>query len=127
MKFTTWFYRIVLDLIRDDHRRNASQARNMRLEECYPDQSSMQLPMGREPGTSPGSALALAERIQQIMELLTPEDGQVLRMRIFDEFTSADIGQILAIPAGTVRRYARARLRFGELWKQQNGAEGSKQ
>jgi RNA polymerase sigma-70 factor (ECF subfamily) len=129
MKFTTWFYRIVLDCIRDDHRRHTSKARNMRLEEIYPDQSSMQLLKGLvSRGTSPVSALARAERLQQVMELLTPEDGQVLRMRIFDEFTSEEIGQILGIPAGTVRqRYARARLRFGELWKQRYGAEGSKQ
>src|SRR5438445_11844564 len=40
MKFTTWFYRIVLDCIRDDHRRNTAKARNMRLEEVYADRSS---------------------------------------------------------------------------------------
>src|SRR5205823_3737923 len=128
LSLKTWFYRIVLVCVIVDHRYQTTRKRTVQLEEAYPDHSSVQLLKGLvSEGTDPGSRMARAERIHTIMSLLTPEDQHVLAMRIFDEMTSKEIGQVLGVEDNAVRqRYARARLRFGELWKERFGAEGSK-
>jgi RNA polymerase sigma factor (sigma-70 family) len=129
----TWLYRIVRDCLLDDRDYHTRQRRNVHAEVAWPDRSSMHMVLGLvSPQTSPSSALAraefqekLRERLAGVLDLLKPEEREILWMRFFDELASAEIAQVLGIENGTARqRYARARLRFRDLWKKLYGQEG---
>ena len=130
-----WLYRIVLDCLFDDHDFQRAQRRNPRAEMAWPDQSSLQMVLGMvSPLTSPSVALArkeaqehLAQQIGQTLDLLKPEDREILTMRLFDQLSTEEAAKVLNIPGGTARqRYSRARLRFRDAWKKLFGEEGAK-
>ena len=129
----TWLYRIVMDCLLDDRDYQTRRRRDQRAEIAWPDRSSLQLVLGLvSPITSPSSVLArkefqelLHKRLTQTLELLKPEDREILCMRFLDELPTEEIALVLGIPQGTARqRYARARLRFRDLWKKLFGQEG---
>jgi RNA polymerase sigma factor (sigma-70 family) len=129
----TWLYRIAMDCLLDDRDYQTRRRRDQRAEIVWPDRSSMQMVLGLvHPATSPSSVLArkeyqelLHKRLTQTLELLKPEDREILCMRFLDELPTEEIALVLGIPQGTARqRYARARLRFRDLWKKLFGQEG---
>jgi RNA polymerase sigma-70 factor (ECF subfamily) len=128
-----WLYTIVLNCLYDDHDFHSRGRRSRRAEVAFPDQSSMQLAAGLiSPVTSPSSAAAreeylanLRKRMAQAMELLKPDDREILCMRFCDELATEEIAEVLAIaPAACRQRLTRARLRFMDLWKELFGREG---
>jgi RNA polymerase sigma-70 factor (ECF subfamily) len=124
-----WLYRIALDTLLDERDWNLRQRRDLRREVALPDGSSAQFDLGLINGsTTPSGAEArreLQERVRHVLEQLKPEDRDILCMRYLDELTTEEVAQVLDLKDSAARqRYARARLRFKDLWKALYGLEG---
>jgi RNA polymerase sigma-70 factor (ECF subfamily) len=128
-----WLYRIVLNHLYDDHDYHSRAQRDRRVEVAWPDHSSMQLAMGlMSPLTSPSNVAVreeylaeLRHRMARMMELLRPEEYEILCMRFCDDLSAEDIASVLDITAQAARqRYTRARRRFSSLWVKAFGQEG---
>jgi RNA polymerase sigma factor (sigma-70 family) len=128
-----WLYQIVLNCLLDDHDFHGRQKRDYRRDRALPDRSSLQLLEGLvSPRTGPSDAVArkeeqerLRDYIARTMELLKPDDRDILHMVFFDLLTTAEIAMIKGLREGTVRqRYSRAKLRFIDLWIKVYGTEG---
>ncbi|HLJ92470.1 MAG TPA: sigma-70 family RNA polymerase sigma factor [Gemmataceae bacterium] len=133
MKPYPWLYRIVLNHLYDDHDFNNRAKRDRRAEVAWPDDSSMQLAMKlMSPLTSPSKAAAHEEYLAELrqcmarmMEIMKPEDYEILCMRFCDELSGEEIALVLDIDAQAARqRLTRARRRFVNLWVKLFGQEG---
>lgn len=80
---------------------------------------------GRE--TFPGEELELAPfeedftrgEVRQLLNLLPPEESPLFRMRYFEGYNAAELGEIFDLPPGTVRsRLSSARKRLKKLMKE---------
>lgn len=123
-----WLYRIVLDCLYDEYDFNTCRRRDLRLEVPWPDGSTAQLGLHLVgDGTTPSEALArkeLQERMRRTLEMLKPDDHEILCMRFFDLLTTDEMAAVLGLAPATVRqRYARALRRLKELWKNLYGPE----
>jgi RNA polymerase sigma factor (sigma-70 family) len=124
-----WLRRVVMDCLKDKWDFHTAKGRTVRGQVQFPDGSSSQVGMGLiSPLTSPSAALARKEeqeRTRLVLEGLQHEDQEILCLRHFDQLSLKDAAVELGIADGTARqRYARARLRFRELWKKLYGEEG---
>lgn len=129
MAFYPWLCRIVLDCLFDDHDFHARRQRDYRSEQAWPDQSSLQEALGlHAPGTSPSVLLGrkeLRERIDFVLGLLSPEHQEIMVLVHFAELSKGQAADVLGVEAGTARqRYARARAKFREIWKDHFGQDG---
>ncbi len=120
-----WFYRLAMDLIRDDHDFQHAECRNVCKERALPDGSTAGLvPQLAGSGTSPSQRAAKEElqalmhaRLHAVLPQLDPDDREILLKHNFDGLTLAELAQVLAIPPATARqRYARARLKLRDHW-----------
>jgi RNA polymerase sigma factor (sigma-70 family) len=121
-------YRLTLDCLHAAYAEHTSQRRDFRQEvRCPEDGSSAFWPAGTD--TSPSNALArkeLQEQVWQIMAQLRPDDQELLRLRYVDRLSTEDIARVLGITPNTARqRFARARLRFKDLWQSRVGPAGA--
>jgi RNA polymerase sigma-70 factor, ECF subfamily len=128
MAFYPWFCRLVLNCLFDDHDYQSQRQRDYRAEQAWPDRSSVQLALGLEnPGTTPSEAAGRRElhaQIDEVLGLLPPDHQEILVLIHFAELTREAAAQILGIAGNTARqRYARARVRFREVWKERFGDE----
>jgi RNA polymerase sigma-70 factor (ECF subfamily) len=118
-----WLYRLVLDCLIEEWRRQTRKGRDVRRELPFPEESSAQLVMGLVgAGTSPSAGVAradLRDQMGQTLAMLKPADRDLLWMRHFDQLAFADMAMVLEITenAATVR-YVRALKRLKELWRQ---------
>ena len=124
-----WLYRLALDCLIEAWRRETRDCRDLRGELPWPDQSSVQIGFGlMHTGTSPSQALAreeLRQSMKRIMDLLSPKDRELLRMRHEDELSHAEAGQVLGISENAAAvRYMRALQRLRDLWNQLHPGEG---
>lgn len=63
-----------------------------------------------------------AERIREALERLSPEQQAVVRRRIYDDLTFAEISEELQVPLGTVLTRMRTSLRRLQRWlNEENG------
>jgi RNA polymerase sigma-70 factor (ECF subfamily) len=125
----SWLYRIVLNCLFDEYDFHTAQKRDIYRQRRIPEGSASQFGLGLvQRGTSPSGALArkeLVERMRRALEILRPEDREILCMRHYDQLSLTEVAQVLDISDGTARqRYARARLRLRERWKKLYGQEG---
>lgn len=121
-----WLYRIVLDRLIEAWRRETRPARDRRLEVPWPEHSTFQLGLRLvADNTSPSEAAErheLRQRVQRIMEALSPHDQEILWMRVFDQLSFRDIATVLGATENAVTvRYARALRRMKNLWREVNG------
>lgn len=128
MALDAWFYRIILNVLFDDHDFHSRQRRDHRLDQTWPDRSSVQAGLGlRNADTSPSEALGRKEtkaRIERVLEKLPADQQQILVLVHFAELTREQAAELLGIEGATARqRYARARARFRETWKSLYGHE----
>jgi len=128
MAIDAWFYRIILNVLFDDHDFHSRQRRDHRLDRDWPDRSSAQVGLGlRNTDTSPSEALGRKEtrmRIDRVLALLPADQQQILVLVHFAELTREQAAELLQIEGATARqRYARARARFREAWKSLFGDE----
>jgi RNA polymerase sigma-70 factor (ECF subfamily) len=118
-----WLYRIVLDCLIEVWRRETRELRDPRGEMPWPDHSSIQLGLGLiHPGTSPSEAAVreeLRQSMKRVLDLLPPDDRDILRMRHEDGLSHAESAEVLEITANaTAVRYVRALKRLRDLWTQ---------
>ena len=126
MELEAWFYRIVLNALFDDHDFQTRKRRDCGAEHAWPDRSSQQFALGlRNAGTSPNAALGrqeVKERIERVLAALTADQQQIMVLIHYGELTKERAAILLGIDGGTARqRYARARIRFREVWKSAYG------
>ncbi len=101
--FRTWAYQIVGNKCRDLIRREQQRRRTL---EAYSEQT----PCTEQEASDPPQHASLAEALGR----LSGDDRAILALRYQEEFDTAEIAEILKIPAGTVKsrlHYARKRLR----------------
>jgi len=129
MSLDAWFYRIILNVLFDDHDYHSRKRRDHRLETNWPDRSSVQAKLElQNSDTSPSEAVGRKElraRIETVLAALPADQQQILVLVHFAELTREKAAELLQIEAPAARqRYARARLRFRETWKALFGDEG---
>ncbi len=129
MELEAWFYRIVLNALLDDHDFQTRQRRDCGAELGWPDRSSQQFALGlQNADTSPSAALGrreVKERIERVLAALPADQQQIMVLIHYGELSKERAAELLGIESGTARqRYARARIRFRELWKTEYGDEG---
>ncbi|MCA8952100.1 MAG: sigma-70 family RNA polymerase sigma factor [Planctomycetes bacterium] len=111
-RFRALVARIVENHLRDAHDHHAAQKRAVAREQALPSDSVLDLDGPRKPVTQPGSAAARNERdawVRLAIELLEPEDRQVVMLRQWHEFEFAEIGQRMGLSEDAARmRFQRA-------------------
>ena len=98
-----WLYKVARNRAMDEFRRRRRVHAGMEaLEE--------------RPGDTPDVSIE-TETVRRVLDLLSPEDREVLYLFVFDRFKTAEIATMLGIGAGAVRtRLYRARERFRLLY-----------
>jgi RNA polymerase sigma-70 factor (ECF subfamily) len=129
MPLDAWFYRIILNTLFDDHDFQSRQRRDYRAEKMWPDRSSAQFAMGlKNADTSPSEAFnrrEVKERIDEVLRELPADQQQIMVLIHYAELNKEQAAELLGIESNTARqRYARARVRFREVWKSLFGEEG---
>ncbi|MFO0864742.1 MAG: RNA polymerase sigma factor [Gemmataceae bacterium] len=129
MSLYSWFCRIVLNTLFDDYDFHARHRRDYRDEQAWPDGSSVQADLGlKSPGTSPSEAAhrnELEQRIESTLATLSPEHQEIMTLVHFGGLSREQAAETLGIEGATARqRYARARVKFREVWKAQFGEGG---
>ena len=121
-----WLYRISLDCLIQNWRKQTRGRRDPRREIAWPERSSMQLVLGLvNPATSPSEALAREEqreRVRQVLGLLKPGDQEILWMRHYDQLAFKEAAALLGVSeSAATLRYVRALKRLRLLWEQIEG------
>jgi RNA polymerase sigma-70 factor, ECF subfamily len=129
MALESWFYRIILNALLDDHDYQTRQRRDCRAENVWPDHSSMQFACGlHDADTSPSETLSrqeLKERIERVLAMLPHDHQQIMVLVHYGELSKEQAAALLGIESNAARqRYARARFRFRDAWKSLYGEEG---
>lgn len=114
-EFTTWMYRIAMNLARNKYRYNKSRGANKKIsmQETIDDSDSRTLIQVPEPRLSPDSEVGLEEYQKDIMreiENLPPLYRDALVLRNVEEMSYEQIADVLGCKLGTIKsRIARAR------------------
>ncbi len=116
--FRALLARIVENNLRDRCRRMKRERRDIRRQRAMPNESVLQLDAPARSITEPPTA---AERnecaawLQLALEMLAPEDREVVRLRVWDGVTFPEIGRVMELSEDAVRkRYRRALPRLAE-------------
>jgi RNA polymerase sigma-70 factor, ECF subfamily len=92
--------------VRDDARRAAR-------EERVTTDRALAGARGGSTTSDPGHALALAEQVAAALDRLSPDDRELLLLRVWDELSFTGVAQVLGCSPGAARvRWLRARRRF---------------
>ena len=121
-----WLYRIVLDCLIDAWRRENREKRDLARDVRFPAESAGQLGVGLVfSGTSPSEAFErrrLQQKMQKVLDLLSPNDREILWMRHFDQLTHREAADILDLTeSAATLRYVRALERLRKLWQKLHG------
>jgi RNA polymerase sigma-70 factor (ECF subfamily) len=108
-----WLYGIVRNQVQDEIRRALGATRNLDREISLPDDSVAEVVIGlvRSQTTPSGVAIRQEEAalVRRAMAELKPRDYEIITMRVFDDLSFPEIGEVLGEPENTVtRRYHRA-------------------
>jgi RNA polymerase sigma-70 factor (ECF subfamily) len=108
-----WLYGIVHDQVRDEIRKALGPTRSLDREISLPDDSVAEVVIGlvRSQTTPSGVAIRQEEAalLRRAMAELKPRDYEIITMRVFDDLTFREIGEVLGEPENTVtQRYHRA-------------------
>lgn len=97
-KFGTWFYRILMNAVKDEFRRRQKAWEDLRVEEV--------LEMIPDSSHSPSRSLVMDEekrRLEQAVHELPENERRIFILRYFDDMPLADIADILGVALGTVK------------------------
>lgn len=124
-----WLFGIVRDCYLRQWERHTRDCRDLHQEMPWPEHSSVQLGLGLMARTESPSQVVVQDETRQlvweVVQMLGPEDRELLAMRYWEGFSFAEIGGILAIREEAARvRHARALKRFRDLWDQVAGRAG---
>jgi RNA polymerase sigma-70 factor (ECF subfamily) len=114
-EFTTWMYRIAMNLARNKYRYNKSRGANRKIsmQETVDDNDSRTIIQVPEPRLSPDDEVGLDEFQKDIMreiDNLPPLYRDALVLRNVDEMSYEQIAEVLGCKLGTIKsRIARAR------------------
>jgi len=116
-RFSTYLWRIAINLCIDEHRRQARHQETL-LDESHPNPEGQEDRwMSHEPG--PDESLELREmtgRVRLALERLPEAYRAVVVLRHYEGLRFREIGEILDIPEGTVKsRMAEALSRLGRM------------
>ena len=121
-KFSTWLWRVALNLCYDELRRQQRRAESS-LDEAGDDMVA-RLETYAAPELAPDGMLADRERDERVRKALMrlPDRYRaVLTLRHYEDLKFCEIGQVLGIPEGTVKsRMAEALTRLGKLLNPMN-------
>ena len=111
-RFTTWLYRMVINLGRDELRRRKRQVQQI-LPSTDQGDDERDL-IGQVPDTSiindPASVLAhkeLGQALRLVIDQLEPQYRQALTLFYFEDLKYQDIADIMDIPLNTVKSHIR--------------------
>jgi RNA polymerase sigma-70 factor (ECF subfamily) len=114
-RFTTWLYRMVINLGRDELRRRKRQVQQI-LPSTDQGDDERDL-IGQVPDTSiindPASVLAhkeLGQALRLVIDQLEPQYRQALTLFYFEDLKYQDIADIMDIPLNTVKSHIRRSL-----------------
>jgi len=105
--FRRWVYRIVTNKCADFIR---GRARDRRLSERLEGRARAE----ERPVRAPSAAYTRADAIRVALDRLSPDRQVILTLRYREDFTTAEIAEILSVPEGTVKsrlHHARNELR----------------
>lgn len=92
--FSTWIYRVALNLWCDEARRNKRQS------EPYPE---TELPGGELPGDGWAVRNETVERVTAALNELSPPLKEVLVLRHYEDFSFEEMARLLETPASTLK------------------------
>lgn len=123
---TTWLYRVTQNAVSDRLRSRMRTPDTVSTDihaDGDGDGEQAAVPVTRDEGDNPESALEKKERIRAVrraMEMLSPEHREAVLLRDIEGYTYAQIAEMLGVGEGTVKsRISRARIRLKEIL--QNG------
>jgi len=107
-RFTTWLYRMVINLGRDELRRRKRQVQQI-LPSTDQGDDERDL-IGQVPDTSSASVLEhkeLGQALRLVIDQLEPQYRQALTLFYFEDLKYQDIADIMDIPLNTVKSHIR--------------------
>lgn len=117
-RFRALLARILENHLRDAHDHHAAARRAPERERPLPSESVLDLDGGRRPATAPGSAAERSEErawVRLALELLEPEDREVILLRQWHELEFGAIAQRLGVSEDGARmRFHRALPRLAQ-------------
>lgn len=109
-RFTTWLYRLVVNLGRDELRRRGRQVPEMHGPSDDDDLDPVTLIVDDHDERDPQQALELAEirrMLDECLDQLDPQYRLVLTMFYFHDKKYNDIAEVMGIPLNTVKSHIR--------------------
>lgn len=128
-RFTTWLYRLVVNLCRDELRRRGRQVQLAPvIEDDEPSLHPLDLIADDDRATDPLRALSdneLRLAVRHALEQLEDHYRLSLTLYYFDDLKYTDIAEILDVPLNTVKSYIRrGKERLALLLEEYNDAGG---
>jgi RNA polymerase sigma factor (sigma-70 family) len=129
MALDAWFYRIMQNVLFDDHDFQSRKKRDYRKDKMIPDNSGSQYELGlKDTDSRPSTAdnlTALKDQVNRVLAELSPEHQRIMVLIHYSSLKKEQAAVLLGIQGDAARkRYARARCRFRELWKTHYGMTG---
>lgn len=90
-RFSTWLFRIALNLCRDWHRRRP------------PDPIDPAVAGEGEGGADPAGAVGAALDAERLLAALSEAQREVVVLRYYQDLSEADVAEVLGVPVGTVK------------------------
>lgn len=103
-KFKSWIHYIALNLCRDRFRSPRSRAETVSFEEGgWADQGEAVASASPEAADRRAETSSLSDVLQSALAELPPEQRTSILLREYQGFTSEEIGEVMGVPAATVR------------------------
>lgn len=99
-KFKSWVHYIALNLCRDRFRSPRSKAELLSFDESTIEDAPA---LGAEPADALAEQSVLSDVLHSVLEELPQEQRSSILLREFQGFTSEEIGEMMGVPAATVR------------------------
>jgi RNA polymerase sigma-70 factor (ECF subfamily) len=110
--FRALLYKIVENTLKKQYRRYTAKRRDIKLDRPLPSDTVLRLDPPDGSVQTPSKVVAQKEREEWIrlgLELMEPEDQEIINLRQTDEFSFAEIGERLGISEGAAQmRHTRA-------------------
>lgn len=103
-KFRSWIYNIALNLCRDRFRTRRARTPSREFLETGPDE--MRLAVERAPGVAPDAAAIrndMVRHLEEVLQEIPEEQRHAILLREYQGLTSEEIGEVMGVPAATVR------------------------
>ncbi|MDR1134837.1 MAG: sigma-70 family RNA polymerase sigma factor [Clostridiales Family XIII bacterium] len=123
--FNTWAYRITVNTCKDILKKNKKYKRQESLYTTGEDGEFLRDFISDDPTPEEETfQKETARELSDCINMLSQEQQEMIILRDVHGFSYADIGDMLSIPAGTVKsRISRARNTLKELWMEQKQIE----